>query len=256
MAITATTIPKLPSVSISLASRKCPTDLLQALDPTVLNLGSQADGLNNATNGTAASLTSNNNFINFCVGQTITNGQQIKTGSCNPTPMGFVASANNIPSCKYVTPKNLDTIKSNTDFTMKVAVKNMELGTFTNPETTYFAAPQQVGKSGNIIGHTHLVIEPVGSLSSTDLTDPTKFAFFKGVDNPAGNDGTVSVPVPGGLPPGVYRFGTITTAANHAPVNVAVAQHGTVEDAVYVGLSLLLEYANQLLLTIAISFFL
>lgn len=37
-----------------------------------------------------------NNFINFCVGKTITNGEQVQTGSCNPTPMGDIPSTNNM----------------------------------------------------------------------------------------------------------------------------------------------------------------
>lgn len=253
---TTTTIPTLPSVSISLASRKCLTHLLQGLDQSVLSKGSQSDGLNNATAGTSASLTSTNNFINFCIGKTITSGQQVKTGSCNPIPMGVIASANNIPSSKFVSPTNLGTLKANTAFTMKLAVKNVQLGVFTNPDTTYFAAPQGVNKDGNIIGHTHLVAEQVESLTSTTPLDPTKFAFFKGIDGPADADGTVSADVTNGLPEGVYRLSSIGTGANHASFLVAIAQHGSTEDAVYVGRSPLLEYENQLLITIAILFFL
>lgn len=41
-----------------------------------------SDGLG-AEDGQAASETSENNFINFCSGQTLTNGLQITDGSCN-----------------------------------------------------------------------------------------------------------------------------------------------------------------------------
>jgi len=44
--------------------------------------GSQGLG---AEDGQALSQTSQNNFINLCAGQTITNGLQILTGSCSPT---------------------------------------------------------------------------------------------------------------------------------------------------------------------------
>ena len=215
--------------------------------------GSQSDGLNNAPAGTSASLTSTNNFINFCktTGKTITNGQQVKGGSCNPIPMGVIASTQNIPSCKYVFPKNLDTLKANTAFTMKLAVKNAQLGVFTNAEANYYSAPQQVNQKGDIIGHTHLVVEQVESLTSTTPLDATKFAFFKGIDGPAAADGTVSADVTQGLPAGVYRFMTIGTSANHAPFLVAVAQHGSMDDAVYVGCSLSLKYEIQLLITIS-----
>jgi hypothetical protein len=251
----ATTTIQLPSVSISLASRKCSTHLLQGLDQSVISTGSESDGLNNATAGTSASLTSNNNFIDFCKSQTITNGKQITTGSCNPIPMGMIANTKNIPSSKYVFPKNLDTLKANTAFTMILAVNNAQLGVFTNADTNYYSAPQQLNGQGSIIGHTHLVVEQVPSLTSTAPLDSTTFAFFKGIDGPADANGQVSANVTAGLPAGTYRFATIGTSANHVPWLVAIAQHGSMEDAVYVGRSLLLEYENQLLITIAILFF-
>lgn len=215
----------------------------------MINQASKLNGLQpqqNATNGTAPSLTSTNNFINFCLGKTITNGQQVKTGSCNPIVMGDIASATNIPSGKFVSPKNLDTVQANTQFTLTAKFSNIELGQFTNADTNYFAAPQQINKQGNVIGHTHFVIEQVGSLTSTDVTDPTKFSFFKGIDSAAAADGTVSVAVTGGVPAGVYRLSSISTASNHQPALVGVAQHGSLEDAIYVGRFLLLEYRNQL----------
>jgi len=48
--------------------------------------GSFVDGskeIGAAEVGQALSLTSQDNFINFCSGQTLTNGLQITTGSCN-----------------------------------------------------------------------------------------------------------------------------------------------------------------------------
>jgi hypothetical protein len=71
--------------------------------------------------------------------------------------------------------------------------------------------------------------------------DPQKFAFFKGVNTPADKDGTVSVQVTNGLPAGVYRLASMNTAENHQPAVVAVAQHGSLDDIVYVSRSLLLE---------------
>lgn len=53
-------------------------------------------------------------------------------------------------------------------------------------------------------GHSHVVIELIDSLTSTTVTDPTKFAFFKGLNDPAQN-GVLSASVPGGLPAGVYK---------------------------------------------------
>jgi hypothetical protein len=47
--------------------------------------GSEVDGSDSigAESGEALSQTSNDNFINFCSGKTLTNGLQILTGSCN-----------------------------------------------------------------------------------------------------------------------------------------------------------------------------
>lgn len=55
------------------------------LDPEVIQSGSFVDGSNSlgADSAQTPSLTSENNFINFCKGQTLTNGLQITEGSCN-----------------------------------------------------------------------------------------------------------------------------------------------------------------------------
>ncbi len=161
----------------------------------------------------------------------ITNGLQVKEGSCNPAPMGVIASTANMPSCKFVSPKNGDKIAANTNFTIQMAIKNLNTGFFTNPNENYFAAPQTVDGSGNINGHSHVVVEALPSLDTTTPTDPTKFAFFKGLNDKA-QGGVLSVEVAGGLPAGTYRLASINSAANHQPALVAVAQHGALDDMV------------------------
>ncbi len=212
-----------------------------ALDPRVISTGFEQDGSANATTGQERSLTSGNNFINFCltVNLPLTNGQQIKGGSCNTAPMGVIAPSTNMPSSKFITPTNLDAIKANTTFEIKMAIRHLEAGHFTNPVSTYYSAPQRLNSGNDIIGHTHFVIEALSSITSTDPTDPSKFTFFKGVDNGADSEGNVSVTVTNGLPAGVYKLSSINTSANHVPVLVAVAQHGSLDDQVYVGVSLL-----------------
>lgn len=161
----------------------------------------------------------------------ITNGKQIKEGSCNPAPMGVIASTANMPSSKFVNPKNGATIPANTDFTIQMAVKNLETGNFVNAQENFFAAPQVVNDQGNIRGHSHVVVEKLPSLDSAVPTDPNTFAFFKGL-NDKDQGGVLSVAVPGGLPAGAYRLASINAAANHQPVLVAVAQHGALDDMV------------------------
>jgi len=111
----------------------------------------------------------------------------------------------------------------------------MQTGFFVNPNTNYFAAPQQLNGQGQIQGHSHVVIEQLDSLSSTTPLDPTKFAFFKGL-NEAAQNGILSTTVQGGLPEGVYRIASINTASNHQPLLVPIAQHGSLDDAIYVRL--------------------
>ncbi|KAL9715998.1 hypothetical protein Ac2012v2_000442 [Leucoagaricus gongylophorus] len=212
-------------------------DLQQSLtlDPKVIATGFANDGQDVPAAGQVASLTSKNNFINFCLtvpDLPITNGQQIKTGSCNPAPMGVLPSTDNMPSSKFVSPKNGDTIKSNTAFTITMAIRGMETGFFVNADENYFAAPQFLNNNGQIQGHSHVVVEALDAIDQTTPLDPQKFAFFKGL-NAAAQNGQLTAAVDQGLPAGVYKLSSINSAANHQPVLVPIAQHGSLDDAVY-----------------------
>jgi hypothetical protein len=198
------------------------------LDPDVIQ---NINGAGQAA-GEADSLVSTNNFINVCLGKTLTNGKQVQTGSCNPTPMGDIPSVDNMPSCKFQFPPNGGNVDPNTAFTVVLNTKGMQTGAFTNAAATYYAAPQQLNNGGQIIGHNHVVIEQIPSLDSTQPTNPRVFAFFKGL-NSAAAGGQLTADVTNGLPAGSYKISTITTAANHQAVLVPVAQRGSVDDAVY-----------------------
>ncbi|KAI0077641.1 hypothetical protein K474DRAFT_1595531, partial [Panus rudis PR-1116 ss-1] len=205
------------------------------LDPSVIAKGFANDGQDVPADGQVPSLTSTNNFINFCatVPQLpITNGQQIKTGSCNPAPMGVIAATTNMPSSKFQFPQNFGTVKANTAFTIKMAISHLETGFFTNANENYFAAPQEVNDAGDIKGHSHVVIEQLTSLTQTEPNDPNKFAFFKGLNDKA-QGGVLTADVTNGLPVGVYKLSSINSAANHQPALVAVAQHGSLDDVIY-----------------------
>jgi len=184
--------------------------------------------------GQVPSLTSGNNFINFCAttNQPITNGKQITTGSCNPAIIGQITSVDNMPSAKFVFPTNFATIQSNSPFVVSMAISNLETGNFVNAQQNYFAAPQQLNAQGQIIGHSHVVIEAINGLGQTTPSDPTKFAFFKGL-NSAAVGGILTADVTTGLPAGTYKISSINSAANHQPAIVPVAQHGSLDDAIY-----------------------
>ncbi|KAF7319835.1 GMC-OxRdtase-N domain-containing protein [Mycena kentingensis (nom. inval.)] len=206
------------------------------IDPSVIQ--TTGTGQDPPVDGQSAALVSKNNFINFCVPTLpktpITNGLQTTTGSCNPTPIGLIPAVGKMPSVKFQSPANLDTIAANTPFTISVAVKNIQLGTFTNAQQTYFANPQTLNGQGEIIGHVHVVMELIDSLTSTTVTDPQKFFFFKGINEAQNGQGVVTAEVSAGAPAGVYRIGTIMSSATHQPAIVPVAQHGILDDAIYV----------------------
>jgi len=205
------------------------------LDSSVIAHGFENDGQSVQEPGQVPSLTSSNNFINFCAtvpNLPITNGKQITTGSCNPAPMGIIPSTDNIPSAKFQFPINFAQIPPNQSFNISLAIRGMETGHFVNAQQNYYAAPQQVNSNGQVIGHTHIVIEQLSSFRQTTPTDPTKFAFFKGVNAPATN-GVLTVDVTAGLPAGVFRISTINAAANHQPILAPIAQRGSIDDVVY-----------------------
>ncbi|KAH9982187.1 hypothetical protein BGW80DRAFT_9892 [Lactifluus volemus] len=207
------------------------------LDPKVIAPGfaSNGQGLNSSKPGQVASLTSTNNFINFCLtvpNLPITNGQQVAGGSCNPAPMGVIASTANMPSAKFLSPVNGQDFGVNTPFSISMNINHLVTGNFVNAETNYYSAPQQVNGAGDIVGHTHFTVNAISSFVDTIPNDPNKFAFFKGVNGAAVN-GVVTESVGKGLPAGVYRLCSMNTDANHTPALVAVAQHGSLDDCVY-----------------------
>jgi hypothetical protein len=204
------------------------------LDPSVIAKGFANDGQDVPTAGQVASLTSTNNFINFCatVDAPLTDGKQIATGSCNPAPMGVIPSKDNMPSAKFAFPTNFGKIAPDTPFTIKMQIANFEAGFFVNAQANYFAAPQFTNSAGVIQGHSHVVIQLLDSLQQTTPADPKVFAFFKGL-NAKANGGFLTADVAKGLPAGNYRLASINTAANHQPVLVPIAQHGSLDDAIY-----------------------
>ncbi|KAH7146760.1 hypothetical protein B0J13DRAFT_473598 [Dactylonectria estremocensis] len=180
--------------------------------------------------GQSPSATDRNNFINFCKGQQITNGVQVRTGSCNAIPMGRIPAVTNMISAMITNPKPGVTIKAGTTFNIQVQTSHLHAGVFTNPTTNYYTAPQNLDSNGDIIGHCHVTVQDIGSLKSTTPPDPSRFAFFKGIDDAGNGKGLLQAVVDGGLPAGVYRVCTMIAAANHQPVNMPVAQRGAQDD--------------------------
>lgn len=137
--------------------------------------------------------------INFCATQKVplTNGQQVRTGSCNPTPMGVILATDKCPSAKCKSgfnrprrsalttgsavafPQNLATVKAGTKFTIQMNIKNLVTGNFVNAQQNYYAAPATVDGSGTLIGHSHVVVEKIDGFQTTKVSNPNVFSFFK-----------------------------------------------------------------------------
>jgi len=148
--------------------------------------------------------------------------------------MGAIPAKHKMPASKFVFPKNFAIIGASHQFTIKMRIKNLETGNFVNAAQNYYSAPQQLNDQGIIRGHSHVVIQKLPALDSTDILNPEDFAFFKGLNAAANSEGILTADVTDGLPAGVYKLSSINTAANHQPVLAPVAQHGSLDDAVYV----------------------
>lgn len=76
------------------------------------------------------------NFINVCTGKTLTNGLQVKAGSCNGIVMGDIPASTNMVSTIITFPQSMQTVVANSTFNITLQVKNLEAGSFTNPDVT------------------------------------------------------------------------------------------------------------------------
>ncbi|KAJ6543384.1 hypothetical protein DFH09DRAFT_1088823 [Mycena vulgaris] len=127
------------------------------------------------------------NYINFCaltLAKTpLTNGGQIETGSCKPTPIGLIPSVDKMPSAKFTFPVNFGGVAANVPFIAVLQTKNLATGTLTNAKKTYFTAPQKLTAGGIIIGHRHIVIKTLIALDQSLPLDPKGFFYFKSVDD-------------------------------------------------------------------------
>jgi len=203
------------------------------LTANAIQSGSFVDGSVNgvSADGQAKSLTSKNNFINNCSGKELTNGLQVTAGSCNGIPMGDIPSKANMVSAIITFPPAQGAgPAADTTFNITVQMQNLVAGSFTNADTTYYAAPQALS-GGKVVGHTHVTVQDLGkTMNPTTPLDPTQFAFFKGINDAGDGKGLLSAVVTGGLPAGNYRVCTMTAASNHQPVLMPVAQRGTPDD--------------------------
>lgn len=63
-----------------------------------------------------------------------------------------------------------------------------------------------------------ITMQKLASIDSTELPDNSKFAFFKGVNDPQDGQGNLKATVTGGVEEGAYRVCTIISYSNHQGV--------------------------------------
>lgn len=103
------------------------------LDPANVQSNSAKTGQeDNADPAQAKSLTDPANFINFCTGKTLTNGLQVKSGSCSGVVMGDIPSTANMVSSLITFPGHGEDIAADTEFDILVKVVNLVAGSFTS----------------------------------------------------------------------------------------------------------------------------
>jgi hypothetical protein len=146
--------------------------------------------------------------------------------------MGDIPAKTSMVSSIIISPLGGSESKLESDVTFNITVQtsNLVAGSFTNADATYYAAPQALS-GGKVVGHTHVTVQDLGKdLNPTTPLDATQFAFFKGINDAGNGQGLLTAVVTGGLPAGNYRVCTMSSASNHQPVLMPVAQRGTPDD--------------------------
>lgn len=144
--------------------------------------------------------------------------------------MGKIPATTNMISAIITYPLPGSTIRANTTFNVSVQTSHLAAGYFVNPNVGYYTAPQDLDDNGDILGHCHITVQDIGSLTAVTPPDPNKTAFFKGINDKGNGKGLLQAVVDGGLKPGVYRVCTMIAARNHQPVMMPIAQRGAQDD--------------------------
>src|SRR5688572_24615890 len=113
--------------------------------------------------------------------------------------MGKVPAQNRMVSSILLNPAHNDNIEADQDFDIQVQVDNFAPGSFTDAQSTYYSAPQDLDGQGRIIGHTHVTVQDMGgNLTPNQPLDATSFVFFKGINDAGNGNGLLSATVTGG----------------------------------------------------------
>lgn len=72
--------------------------------------------------------------------------------------MGDIPSAANMVTTIILSPAPGEDLEPNKDFEIKLRIGSLVAGSFTNPQVSYYSAPQRLDSTGRIIGHVHVRI--------------------------------------------------------------------------------------------------
>lgn len=81
---------------------------------------------------------------------------ELSDNSC--LAMGDIPSVANMVTTIILSPAPGEDLEPNKDFEIKLRIGSLVAGSFTNPQKTYYSAPQRLDKTGRIIGHVHVSI--------------------------------------------------------------------------------------------------
>ena len=97
--------------------------------------------------------------------------------------MGEIPSFDNMISAIITSPENIDDLQPDTAFDIKLQVNNLAAGAFTNPDITYYSAPQRLDDAGRIIGHVHVRLRCAANILGVSDRIMSRWRF-KTLDRP------------------------------------------------------------------------
>ncbi|CAG8601422.1 16413_t:CDS:1 [Cetraspora pellucida] len=172
----------------------------------------------------------------------VANGTQIKTGSdlggwCSSLIQGQIPANELMISTLIIKPKDGSTVPANQNFTLSIKIVNLQTGYFSDTDGEYYTIPQELNEEGIVKGHCHVVIQKLTYDNDGEIVpNPNIFAFFKGLNEPANDQGILETEVGSalepGLPSGKYRICTMVSSYTHQPVIMPVAQRGSQDDCI------------------------
>ncbi|KAI8999215.1 hypothetical protein BC832DRAFT_565397 [Gaertneriomyces semiglobifer] len=172
----------------------------------------------------------------FCQasGLAASDGSQIRTGACSSTPQGAIPSVDNMLSTIITSPANQGTINARENVTVTINFLNMETGFFADPQAEYYLSPQTLNQQGIIQGHQHITVQEMQGANAA--LDPTKFVFFKGLNDRSADGSSLSVVIPAGTfqRNGLHRICSMAGTDGHQPPVMPVAQRGAQDDCIRV----------------------